>query len=159
MPPRSWTSCARRPAGSSAHAVLADSLRDATREAEIAAALDGDRTAIDAVLGSWPEHKHGWLSRILGDSEAITEEVTDLLTAWLPLYQEIEPRVKTIIERDVALRAGDRSKLGPAELQKQQPASLMIEDPVRSGQSVVFMEGDVTILGSVGSGAEIVAGG
>ena len=43
--------------------------------------------------------------------------------------------------------------------QKQQPASLMIEDPVRSGQSVAFMEGDVTILGSVGSGAEIVAGG
>jgi septum site-determining protein MinC len=43
--------------------------------------------------------------------------------------------------------------------QKQQPASLMVEDPVRSGQSVVFMEGDVTILGSVGSGAEIVAGG
>jgi septum site-determining protein MinC len=42
---------------------------------------------------------------------------------------------------------------------KQQPASLMIEDPVRSGQSVVFIEGDVTILGSVGSGAEIVAGG
>lgn len=43
--------------------------------------------------------------------------------------------------------------------QKQKPASLMIEDPVRSGQSVVFMEGDVTVLGSVGSGAEIVAGG
>ena len=30
---------------------------------------------------------------------------------------------------------------------------------MRSGQSVVFMEGDVTVLGSVGSGAEIVAGG
>lgn len=43
--------------------------------------------------------------------------------------------------------------------QNQQPASLMIEDPVRSGQSVVFMEGDVTVLGSVGSGAEIIAGG
>jgi septum site-determining protein MinC len=39
------------------------------------------------------------------------------------------------------------------------PASLMIEDPVRSGQSVVFIDGDVTVLGSVGSGAEIVAGG
>jgi septum site-determining protein MinC len=37
--------------------------------------------------------------------------------------------------------------------------SLMIEDPVRSGQSVVFIEGDVTVLGSVGSGAEIIAGG
>jgi septum site-determining protein MinC len=43
--------------------------------------------------------------------------------------------------------------------QRQQPASLLIEDPVRSGQSVVFAEGDVTVLGSVGSGAEIVAGG
>ena len=43
--------------------------------------------------------------------------------------------------------------------QKQQLASLMIEEPVRSGQSVVFVEGDVTVLGSVGSGAEIVAGG
>ena len=30
---------------------------------------------------------------------------------------------------------------------------------MRSGQSVVFVEGDVTVLGSVGSGAEIVAGG
>jgi septum site-determining protein MinC len=43
--------------------------------------------------------------------------------------------------------------------QEQQPASLMVEDPVRSGQSVVFIEGDVTVLGSVGSGAEIIAGG
>src|SRR5271166_3959633 len=43
--------------------------------------------------------------------------------------------------------------------QKQQMASLLIEDQVRSGQSVVFIEGDVTVLGSVGSGAEIVAGG
>ena len=43
--------------------------------------------------------------------------------------------------------------------QKQQAASLMIHDPVRSGQSIVFTEGDVTVLGSVGSGAEIIAGG
>jgi septum site-determining protein MinC len=42
---------------------------------------------------------------------------------------------------------------------QQQPASLLIEDPVRSGQSIVFIDGDVTVLGSVGSGAEIVAGG
>jgi septum site-determining protein MinC len=30
---------------------------------------------------------------------------------------------------------------------------------VRSGQSIVFPDGDVTVVGSVGSGAEIVAGG
>jgi septum site-determining protein MinC len=42
---------------------------------------------------------------------------------------------------------------------KPKPASLLLESPVRSGQSVIFTEGDVTVLGSVGSGAEIVAGG
>jgi septum site-determining protein MinC len=42
---------------------------------------------------------------------------------------------------------------------KAKPTSLLLESPVRSGQSIVFMEGDVTVLGSVGSGAEIVAGG
>ena len=37
--------------------------------------------------------------------------------------------------------------------------SLMIDKPVRSGQSITFAEGDVTILGSVASGAEVMAGG
>ncbi|KQT88199.1 septum site-determining protein MinC [Aurantimonas sp. Leaf443] len=41
---------------------------------------------------------------------------------------------------------------------KAQP-SVIISEPVRSGQSVIFPEGDVTILGSVASGAEVVAGG
>ncbi|MDE5444133.1 septum formation inhibitor MinC [Bradyrhizobium sp. CSA207] len=39
------------------------------------------------------------------------------------------------------------------------PTSLLLESPVRSGQTIIFPEGDVTILGSVGSGAEVVAGG
>ena len=42
---------------------------------------------------------------------------------------------------------------------KPKATSLLLESPVRSGQSVVFTDGDVTVLGSVGSGAEIVAGG
>jgi len=41
----------------------------------------------------------------------------------------------------------------------QEPSSLVLEKPVRSGQSVVFPQGDVTVLGSVASGAEIIAGG
>jgi septum site-determining protein MinC len=36
---------------------------------------------------------------------------------------------------------------------------LFIDESVRSGQTIEFAEGDVTVLGSVGSGAEIVAGG
>jgi septum site-determining protein MinC len=46
-----------------------------------------------------------------------------------------------------------------APARREQPSSLLIEEPVRSGQSVAFVEGDVTVLGSVGSGAEIIAGG
>lgn len=37
--------------------------------------------------------------------------------------------------------------------------SLLLREPVRSGQSVIFTEGDVTVIGSVASGAEIIAGG
>ncbi|HQT78272.1 MAG TPA: septum site-determining protein MinC [Rhodopila sp.] len=37
--------------------------------------------------------------------------------------------------------------------------ALVIDQPVRSGQSVVFERGDVTVLGSVASGAEVMAGG
>lgn len=52
---------------------------------------------------------------------------------------------------------GDREAKRPKT--RSHPASLLLESPVRSGQSIVFPEGDVTVLGSVGSGAEIVAGG
>jgi septum site-determining protein MinC len=37
--------------------------------------------------------------------------------------------------------------------------SLLIDRPVRSGQSIIFEDGDVTVIGSVASGAEIIAGG
>ena len=54
-------------------------------------------------------------------------------------------------------RARDRTPVAPPA--QQGPASLLLDSPVRSGQSVVFRAGDVTVLGSVASGAEIVAGG
>jgi septum site-determining protein MinC len=42
---------------------------------------------------------------------------------------------------------------------KPKVASLLLDTQVRSGQSIVFPDGDVTVVGSVSSGAEIVAGG
>ncbi len=39
------------------------------------------------------------------------------------------------------------------------PHSLLLDSPVRSGQYVEHLEGDVIVIGSVASGAEIVAGG
>jgi septum site-determining protein MinC len=41
----------------------------------------------------------------------------------------------------------------------EQPNSLIIDTNVRSGQSIVHPQGDVTIIGRVASGAEIIAGG
>ena len=55
--------------------------------------------------------------------------------------------------------APDQAAAAAPTPKEQKAASLMLETPVRSGQSVVFMEGDVTVLGSVGSGAEIISGG
>jgi len=61
---------------------------------------------------------------------------------------------------DAGTAAAQPAATSPAPLPlKPQETSLLIQDPVRSGQSVVFIEGDITILGSVASGAEIVAGG
>src|ERR1700731_3824574 len=39
------------------------------------------------------------------------------------------------------------------------PASLLIDRPVRSGQSIIFEDGDITVIGAVASGAEVIAGG
>lgn len=37
--------------------------------------------------------------------------------------------------------------------------SIVITEPVRSGQSILHPDGDVTVIGSVSSGAEVIAGG
>ena len=48
----------------------------------------------------------------------------------------------------------------PAEPQAKETArSLILDAPVRSGQTVLHLEGDVTVLGAVASGAEVIAGG
>jgi len=57
---------------------------------------------------------------------------------------------------DASERPAEPSAVAP---QRPGPASMLIESPIRSGQSVVFPFGEVTVLGSVASGAEIVAGG
>jgi septum site-determining protein MinC len=61
----------------------------------------------------------------------------------------------------IASSSGDQPAAAEAAQppQRQEPSSLLLESPIRSGQSVIFPYGDVTVLGSVASGAEIVAGG
>jgi septum site-determining protein MinC len=51
------------------------------------------------------------------------------------------------------------SAITPLPSKARQAGSLLIETPVRSGQAVINTDGDVIVLGSVASGAEIIAAG
>jgi septum site-determining protein MinC len=56
-------------------------------------------------------------------------------------------------------KAPPASAITPLPSQSRQVPSLLIETPVRSGQAVINTDGDVIVLGSVASGAEIIAAG
>jgi septum site-determining protein MinC len=56
-------------------------------------------------------------------------------------------------------KAPTASAITPLPAQERQFGSLLIETPVRSGQAVINTDGDVIVLGSVASGAEIIAAG
>jgi len=68
---------------------------------------------------------------------------------------DIEPPAVTDSEQP-AIRETAAPAMAPAT---KGPTSLVVTQPVRSGQSLVFIDGDITIIGSVASGAEVIAGG
>lgn len=55
--------------------------------------------------------------------------------------------------------SGDAAEVDMENDPSADQASIVITEPVRSGQSVIHPSGDVTIVGSVSSGAEVIAGG
>jgi septum site-determining protein MinC len=56
--------------------------------------------------------------------------------------------------------SGLRPAAEPApEKKPAEPTALVLPRGLRSGQSVVFAGGDVTVIGAVASGAEVIAGG
>jgi septum site-determining protein MinC len=80
---------------------------------------------------------------------------------------ELSPSLPPVLARGrptaagaaVLPRSSDNGGATKRSRQRQEPSSLLVESPVRSGQSIVFANGDITVLGSVASGAEVVAGG
>ncbi len=100
-------------------------------------------------------------------SNSRAASISDLadLSAPRPVIAETQETAKHPDDTATAETAADQAdKLAEkpvieAPAAPPRPASLVHEQPVRSGQSVIFLEGDVTILGSVASGSEVVAGG
>jgi septum site-determining protein MinC len=68
-------------------------------------------------------------------------------------------RAVSNIEAIEPVREKARPSAAQSPEKSQEPPSLMLDSPVRSGQSVFFPHGDVTVLGSIASGAEVMAGG
>jgi septum site-determining protein MinC len=58
-----------------------------------------------------------------------------------------------------ALPPGDAGSAPAVTATPQHPNSLLLDSAIRSGQCIVHPEGDVIVVGSVASGAEVIAGG
>ncbi len=72
---------------------------------------------------------------------------------------DVEAPADEPAEKAAAVEPARPAAPAAAAAPAQTVPSLVVSRPVRSGQSIFFPEGDVTIIGSVASGAEIVAGG
>ena len=75
-----------------------------------------------------------------------------------PAAARLRARVATA-DAPVPAAEAETSIGGAGAALARRPVSLVVAESVRSGQAIVFREGDVTVIGSVGSGAEIIAGG
>jgi septum site-determining protein MinC len=70
-----------------------------------------------------------------------------------PLLSNGRPTSGIVLSNTKGGASQDKSERG------SKGGTLLVQDPIRSGQSIVYLDGDVTVLGAVGSGAEVVAGG
>ncbi len=71
----------------------------------------------------------------------------------------LPPLLKGGRNSSVELSSVSPPRVAPAEISRDEPTSLLLDAPIRSGQSVIFPRGDVTVVGSIASGAEVIAGG
>lgn len=71
----------------------------------------GDRQALDTACEPWDAGKRDLLADFVAHRDVQLEAIIGVLEAWLPLYQEVEPRVAAMIKKDVATRQQERAKL------------------------------------------------
>lgn len=77
-----------------------------------------------------------------------------------PLLQTLPPVIAGGRTVGLPMLVADTPDPASAETQPERdPPALVVDHPIRSGQSVAFTTGDVTIIGSVASGSEVIAGG
>ncbi len=106
----------------------------------------------------------GWVqvgseTRLLEPDELRELSRAELVALVLKLQARLAAAPEPAAEPPAAAEAAPDEEAVAAAAPPARPAGLVIDSSVRSGQTINFPEGDVTVIGSVGSGAEIVAGG
>jgi len=69
----------------------------------------GDSDALDTACEPWDQTHRDKLSAFVANRDEELGRMLGILDAWLPLYQEIEPRVAKMLKRDVAARQAERA--------------------------------------------------
>jgi septum site-determining protein MinC len=136
------------------------------------APLDGWFAALDAHIARTPAFFHGRV--VVLDCAAVGPDTP----GWPVLIAQLQRRGIRVVEVTglaaplpgaeafgTALLGGRDTGPVAAPAETPEPPAppaetgLLVREPVRSGQTILFPEGDVTIVGSVASGAEVFAGG
>jgi septum site-determining protein MinC len=126
-----------------------------------------DRSEITVLIGDLA----GRAIRIMGiegaDPSMLDATLPPLLTGGRTLgavevAEAIAPARETAATPSTPAKGGAGGQAGaiePLPSPPRQGPSLLIETPIRSGQAVINPDGDVIVLGSVASGAEVIAAG
>jgi septum site-determining protein MinC len=118
--------------------------------------LSDRRVRVMGLTGVEPSWACDELPPILGNGRAVAPAET-------PAAEACESGSLTSEERSAFDEIGQSLRgAEPAADSVPEPAAvapLVVEEPVRSGQSIFYPDGDVIVIGSVSSGADIVAGG
>ncbi|MBA2570194.1 MAG: helix-turn-helix transcriptional regulator [Chloroflexi bacterium] len=91
--------------------LLADLLRQADADEMTDRILAGDSDALDEAKVRFDEFNKGEIMTFLRDPVPAVARMVTVLEAWLPSYQQIEPRVREMLDRDIAGRRQDRESL------------------------------------------------
>ena len=120
----------RLPARDYARALLDDPALEPDVIDLVLRALDGDRASLKMLPRRLPDEIALSAMSFLRDPEAAMGRLRRGLHAWLPHFQEVEARVLAILERDVELRAADRTALAPGDLIEKVTGGLrLVPDP------------------------------
>jgi len=96
-------------------AILCDFERDPDLGSLVKRATAGDHNALLELREAMPDHKAA-LQALLSDPPDAHRRIVRVLRAWSAVFSTIEPRIRSIIERDHALRAADRGAYAGSEL-------------------------------------------